>query len=234
MKKLIYNLFLIAFSFTIKAQKLVPYTECVIVEGRLNIVDAYYDYSTKTKYIKVNGVNKKFDDVYPPDGKDYAIAADWFINDEKIVVEGKYYEKDPFPKEMNVTEIMSFSRYKGVSVFISVNTTGTPDIIYIPVTTGCEFQSYHLTTPECGEITIKSSKKELKAGENVILSVEVKGMKEGMSYMWETNGTKLSGGESEKVTISTKGVEKWLKAKVWVDNLDEGCESLKYISIPVK
>jgi hypothetical protein len=149
-------------------------------------------------------------------------------------VNGSYYEKASLPDIRNENELTKISTYKGVSIFCWAGESGTPDIIYVPVSTGCEFQRYYLAKPECGELVIKTNKKDPKAGETLICTVEVKGAKGKMFYMWETNGTKISGSESEELTVSTKGVKGDLMLKVWVDNEDNSCESYKVKLIPVK
>ncbi|HEX8272093.1 MAG TPA: hypothetical protein VF615_05545, partial [Longimicrobiaceae bacterium] len=54
------------------------------------------------------------------------------------------------PRVVGVTEVSRTGEYQGVGVFTEASATGTPDVIYIPVRPGCEFQPYQYEVPARG------------------------------------------------------------------------------------
>ena len=46
------------------------------------------------------------------------------------------------PRVLGVTEVSRVGDFMGVGVYAEAGATGTPDVIYIPVRPGCEFQPY--------------------------------------------------------------------------------------------
>lgn len=128
----------------------VPYSQtvkiniCLIQNKVLKTVEADYNQSTGDTTVMANGSQKFFSKVYPLSGKEYAGGTDWFINNEKISGKGKSYVKYGLPRVLGVSEITRISEYKGVGVYAESGSSGVPEVIYIPVKSGCEFQPYQV------------------------------------------------------------------------------------------
>ena len=110
---------------------------CVIQDGALTEVEAQYDPATGDT--TVGGV--RFSERFPAT-TGYAANATWFINNEPITFNGRQYAKYGLPRVLGVTEVNRIGEYQGVSVFAETGATGSPDVIYLPVRPGCEFQPY--------------------------------------------------------------------------------------------
>ncbi len=103
---------------------------CVLQNGQLTTVTAQYNPATGD----TTGV--------PTVTDGYAANASWFINNEPITFNNRRYVKYGLPRVLGVTEVTSIGNFQGVPVFAEAGATGAPDVIYIPVRTGCEFQPY--------------------------------------------------------------------------------------------
>jgi len=112
---------------------------CVIQGGTLTSVTAQYNPATGDT--TVNG--QRFSDAYGT-GADYAAGATWYINNDEITVNNRTYVKYGLPRVLGVTEVTRSGDYQGVGVFTEAGATGTPEVIYVPVRPGCEFQPYQL------------------------------------------------------------------------------------------
>jgi len=80
---------------------------------------------------------------YPTTGA-YAANATWFINNEPITFNNRRYVKYGLPRVLGVSEVTRGGDYQGVGVFTEAGATGAPEVIYLPVRPGCEFQPYQL------------------------------------------------------------------------------------------
>ncbi|MBW3571943.1 MAG: hypothetical protein KY467_12640, partial [Gemmatimonadetes bacterium] len=74
----------------------------------------------------------------------YAAGATWYINNEPIMVNGRRYVRYGLPRVLGVNEVTRTAEYQGVPVFVEAGAQGTPEVLYIPVRPGCEFQPYQL------------------------------------------------------------------------------------------
>jgi hypothetical protein len=74
----------------------------------------------------------------------YAAGATWYINNEPITVNGRRYVRYGLPRVLGVSEVTRSADYQGVTVFAEAGATGTPEVLYVPVRPGCEFQPYQL------------------------------------------------------------------------------------------
>ncbi|HET7232259.1 MAG TPA: hypothetical protein VFJ16_19795 [Longimicrobium sp.] len=105
---------------------------CVLQNGQLTTVTAQYNPATGD----TTGV--------PTVTEGYAANATWFINNEPITFNNRRYVKYGLPRVLGVTEVTSAGTYQGVPVFAETGAAGSPEVIYIPVRTGCEFQPYQV------------------------------------------------------------------------------------------
>lgn len=81
-------------------------------------------------------------EAFPTDST-YALNASWYRNKEPIVVSGRVYVKYGLPRVIGATEVVSVAAFRGVPVFAEPTADRQhPEVIYIPVQPGCEFQAY--------------------------------------------------------------------------------------------
>ena len=106
---------------------------CVVENGMLRNVTAQYN--TQTGDTTWAGGMQ-------PTMTGYAAGAAWFINNEAVMVMGRRYVKYGLPRVLGVNEVTRVGEYQGVSVFAETGATGTPEVLYVPVRSGCEFQPY--------------------------------------------------------------------------------------------
>jgi hypothetical protein len=107
---------------------------CVVDNGQLREVTARYN--TRTGDTTYTGT--------PPGTTGYAAGATWYINNEPITVNGRRYVRYGLPRVLGVNEVTRTAEYQGVSVFAEAGAMGTPEVLYVPVRAGCEFQPYQL------------------------------------------------------------------------------------------
>jgi hypothetical protein len=108
---------------------------CVVENGALREVTAMYN--TQTGDTTVNGQRI-------PATTGYAAGAAWFINNEAITVMNRRYVRYGLPRVLGVNEVSRVGEYQGVSLFAEAGAAGTPEVLYVPVRPGCEFQPYQL------------------------------------------------------------------------------------------
>jgi hypothetical protein len=107
---------------------------CVVENGMLRNMTVQYN--TQTGDTTMNGQR------FSPSMTGYAAGATWFINNEPVMVMGRRYVKYGLPRVLGVNEVTRVGEYQGVSVFAETGATGTPEVLYLPVRAGCEFQPY--------------------------------------------------------------------------------------------
>ena len=107
---------------------------CVVENGALREVTAMYN--TQTGDTTWTGGQM------PMTG--YAAGATWFINNEPITVMGRRYVRYGLPRVLGVNEVRRMGDFQGIPVFAEAGMTGTPEVLYVPVRPGCEFQPYQL------------------------------------------------------------------------------------------
>ena len=108
---------------------------CVVENGMLREVTAQYNTATgDTMY--AGGMR--------PSMTGYAGGEPWFIANEAITVNGRRYVRYGLPRVLGVSEVSRTADFSGVPVFAEAGATGTPEVLYVPVRPGCEFQPYQL------------------------------------------------------------------------------------------
>lgn len=111
---------------------------CVVENGMLRNMTVQYN--TQTGDTTMNGQR------FSPSMTGYAAGASWFINNEPVMVMGRRYVKYGLPRVLGVNEVTRMGEFQGVSVFAETGATGTPEVLYVPVRPGCEFQPYQVET----------------------------------------------------------------------------------------
>ncbi|HYH78883.1 MAG TPA: hypothetical protein VEX86_03780 [Longimicrobium sp.] len=112
---------------------------CVVRGGQISSVDAqFYPGSGDTI---VGG--QKFAEAYPAGGAEYAADARWYIDNEPITFNGTRYVKYGLPRVLGATEVVNVGTHQGVAAFAeTAGSQAMPEVIYVPVRPGCEFQPY--------------------------------------------------------------------------------------------
>ena len=111
-------------------------TVCVVENGVLREIPIRY---VDGDSLMEDG--RRFVEVYPVDGR-YAAVAPWYIDNEPIRFDRLSMTKYGLPRVLGINEVTPVGEYRGVTVFAEAGAAGPPDVIYIPVRTGCEFQPY--------------------------------------------------------------------------------------------
>ncbi len=110
---------------------------CVLQQdGSLANVPAMYNPTAGDT--TVNG--QPFATAYPMNAM-YAANATWFINNEPVMFQNRRFVKYGLPRVLGVNEVTRVGDFQGVPVFAEAGQT-RPDVIYVPVRSGCEFQPY--------------------------------------------------------------------------------------------
>jgi hypothetical protein len=112
---------------------------CVVQDGNLVNVPAQYSSAGDTT---VNG--QPFGTVHPM-GAQYAGNATWYINNEPVMFQNRRFVKYGLPRVLGVNEVTRVGEFQGVSLFAETGQT-RPDVVYVPVRPGCEFQPYQVET----------------------------------------------------------------------------------------
>jgi hypothetical protein len=141
MRKLIifFSFITISLSALSQTQKI---NVCVIDQKNLKTVTADYNPATGDTTIIVSGSKKPFREVYKPTGNEYAAKARWYINNDVLTIRTKKFVKYGLPRILSTTDVVRAAEYQGVGVYIEAGIKGVPEVIYIPVRSGCEFQPY--------------------------------------------------------------------------------------------
>jgi hypothetical protein len=113
---------------------------CVVENGMLREATAMYN--TQTGDTTWTGGT--------PSMSGYAAGAPWFINNEAITVMNRRYVRYGLPRVLGVNEVTRGGEYQGVPLFVEAGAMGTPEVLYVPVRPGCEFQPYQLETKAGG------------------------------------------------------------------------------------
>ena len=74
----------------------------------------------------------------------YVGQSTWFINNTPVVYRGRKYTKYGLPRALQSTDVVAVGRYKKAGVFAEPKSKKTPEIIYLLVREGCEFQPYQI------------------------------------------------------------------------------------------
>ena len=134
---------LLALPLTASAQNERDVRKCIFTADAVREVNAVYDPATGTTHVVQNGRRVAFDDAYPM-GPQHAAGATWYINNEPIEVNGRRYVKYGLPRILGVNEVTRIAHYQQALVFSEPGMGATPEVVYVAVRQGCEFQPYML------------------------------------------------------------------------------------------
>jgi hypothetical protein len=119
---------------------------CVVEGTGLREVEAMYNPATGDTMV----AGQPFATAFPATTPTYAAGATWYINNEPVQFQNRRYVRFGLPRVVAPTDVARIGEYQGTSVFGDATATGTPDVIYIPVRPGCEFQPYQYEVPARG------------------------------------------------------------------------------------
>jgi hypothetical protein len=118
-------------------QEMTPIRVCVVEAGELREVDAMVNPATGDTLVN----QRRFGDVYPGT-MGYAAGQDFYLRNEAITLNRVRYVRFGLTRIVPATALTRAGEYQGVPVFRDRNATGTAEVLYVPVRTGCEFQTY--------------------------------------------------------------------------------------------
>lgn len=118
-------------------QEMTPVRVCVVEAGELREVDAMVNPATGDTMVN----QRRFGDVYPGT-TGYAAGQDFFIRNEAITLNRTRYVRFGLTRIVPANALTRAGEYQGVPVFRDRTSTGTAEVLYVPVRTGCEFQTY--------------------------------------------------------------------------------------------
>lgn len=228
---------LVFLATTASSQQLYKIKECVIEKGVLKIVEVDYNPANGERTITVNGVTKKFYNVYPQDGKEYASKAGWYINNEEVPYKTAKFIKYGLPRVLGSTEVVRTGEYGGVGIYTEA---GVPEnevaVIYVPVRSGCEFQPYQRKPEPCAKVTLKASKAQAKEGDILSFTATVIEPSATPAYKWYLSGGEIVGSDNTRtIKVSTKGFTGKLEVEVAVSISGKLCEPAnEYVVVDVK
>ncbi|HEX2095400.1 MAG TPA: hypothetical protein VHG28_23590 [Longimicrobiaceae bacterium] len=111
---------------------------CVVQGNMLTTVTATYNPATGDTTV---AGGQRFSEAYPATAG-YAAGATWYINNDTITFNGQRYQRFGLSRVVGTTEVTRAGEFQGVGIFTETGATGTPEMIYVPVRPGCEFQPY--------------------------------------------------------------------------------------------
>jgi len=227
--------FVFLFSFaSIVAFAQVRIQVCIIQDKELQTVGADYDTGTGDTTVVIDGKRRMFGEVYSREGIGYAAQKRWYRDSRPVQFNGFKYVKYGLPRVLGTFDIVRIGEYDGVGVYVENGTQGRPDIIYIPVRFGCEFQPYELDVPSCGTVTITPEEPKVKAGTSVTLTAEVKDAPGPLNYKWSSWDFVLTDNQKKTLTVSTSGFKGAYYFEVEVTGQNTDCLSRGLATIMVQ
>jgi len=111
---------------------------CIVRNGRLEEVEIEYNPQRGDSTYQ----SRPFSAAFPTDST-YALNAAWYRDNEPIAFARGRYVKYGLPRILGTTDVVPFGDFQGVTVFAEPTMNrDRPEVIYIPVRPGCEFQPY--------------------------------------------------------------------------------------------
>ncbi len=114
-----------------------------VIEGRIvGDIDAVYLPSTGDTVVVEDGVRRPFAEAYPATPPEYAAGAEFFLNSDPIRFMDRRYVRLGLPRRVRPSQVTRIGEYQGVGIFGEAGVPTPPDVLYIPIRPGCEFQPY--------------------------------------------------------------------------------------------
>ena len=110
----------------------------MVRNGRLDSVELQFSITSGDSAYRGTPVSQAF-----PTDSTYALNAGWYVSSEPIRVKDGFYVKYGLPRILNSTDVVPVATFASVTVFAEpVVNPRRPEIVYVPVRPGCEFQTY--------------------------------------------------------------------------------------------
>ncbi|HEX9938901.1 MAG TPA: outer membrane beta-barrel protein [Longimicrobium sp.] len=119
------------------AQAMMAIGVCVVQNGTAAIVQAQYDPAARDTTVD----GRPFRLAHAPSAAPYASDAAWYVHNEPITVRGRRFVKFGMPRVLGVNDVVGAGEYQGIPLFADAG-AARPDVVYVPVRPGCEFQPY--------------------------------------------------------------------------------------------
>ena len=117
---------------------------CVLENATLKEVSASYNTRTGDTLVTISTGPVYFRAVHPNDAS-YAADHAWYIRNNTLRHRGRRYRKYGLPRVLGVSEIARVTSTVGpVPLFVEKGAPDLPEVLYVPVRVGCEFQPYQL------------------------------------------------------------------------------------------
>lgn len=110
---------------------------CVMENGRLRAVEATYDPASDDLLVDGRPLRELFTDL-----SGYAAEQPWFVNNEPITWERRYYTRYGPPRIVPPSQLRPGGEHGGVPFFVEANAGADPELLFVPTRPGCEFQWY--------------------------------------------------------------------------------------------
>jgi hypothetical protein len=110
---------------------------CVVQNGMPATVQAQYDPAAGDTTVD----GRPFRTAQMAAAAPYASGAAWYIQNENITVQGRRFVKFGSSRVLGVNDVVRAGEYQGIPVFAETGAV-RPEVVYVPVRPGCEFQPY--------------------------------------------------------------------------------------------
>lgn len=118
---------------------------CVLRNGRLESVELQiFSATSGDSTYQGNPIARAF-----PIDSTYALNASWYTGHEPLSLPADRYIKYGLPRVLEPTDVIPVADFRGVTVFAEpMANRERPEVVYLPVRPGCEFQPYVRNGPK--------------------------------------------------------------------------------------
>lgn len=120
---------------------------CIVEGTTLREVEAIYTPAQGDTVVMVDGQRRPFAEAYRPVEPNYAAGATWFVNNEPVMVSNRRFVKYGLPRVVAPADLRHVGTVNGVNIFAAGDAGENPEVVYVPVRPGCEFQPYQYEVP---------------------------------------------------------------------------------------
>jgi hypothetical protein len=123
-----------------------PIRVCILEAGQLREVDAMVNPTTGDTMAVVGAERRRFREAFPAT-TGYAAGADFFVQDRPIRFRNRNYVRFGLTRIIPTTDVRPIGDFQGATLFAETAANmQNPDVVYVLVRPGCEFQPYQRET----------------------------------------------------------------------------------------